>query len=466
VTSPVPRGFGLILDSSAKQLADDLWFGGSPPRVLRLSATGRRAWDELQRGPVVSTAGAELARRLTDCGIAHPVPPAPSVPADLTVLVPVFGRAAQLDRCLCALGTRYPVVVVDDGSRDAGEIAKLAAQHGAQLVRREVNGGPAAARMDGLAEVRTEFVAFLDSDCEPPHGWLDQLTAHLADPMVAAAAPQITALAGDGWAGRYTRARGALDLGGVPARVAPGTRVSYVPTAALVTRRAALLDVGGFDMSLRVGEDVDLIWRLHAAGWRIRYDPSVHVAHREPASWPALLARRYRYGTSAAALARRHGNAVAPLVLHPWPALAVAGVLTRRPSVAAAGIGAAALSTTRTLHRANVPTAGLWPAVARAVLQSWLGTGRYATQLAAPVVLAAARAHGRRLAAASLLLGPAVAAWLPKRRALDPARFIAGAVVDEIAYGAGVWAGCIRERNLAAVRPVVVRRGFRIGERP
>ena len=43
-----------------------------------------------------------------------------------------------------------------------------------------------------------------------------------------------------------------LDLGTEPARVASGTRVSYVPSAALVARTDALRSNGGFDDALRV----------------------------------------------------------------------------------------------------------------------------------------------------------------------------------------------------------------------
>ena len=58
------------------------------------------------------------------------------------------------------------------------------------------------------------------------------------------------------------------------------TRVAYVPTAALLVRRAALGD--GFDESLRNGEDVDLVWRLIEAGWRVRYEPAVQVGTASP----------------------------------------------------------------------------------------------------------------------------------------------------------------------------------------
>ena len=65
---------------------------------------GRPAWDELRAGPVtIRGRGGVLARRLTDAGLAHPVPPHPGRPADVTVVVPVRDRAAAVDSCLTAL---------------------------------------------------------------------------------------------------------------------------------------------------------------------------------------------------------------------------------------------------------------------------------------------------------------------------------------------------------------------------
>ncbi len=464
MTTPLPTGFGLTLDVTAKQLRADLWFGGSPPRVLRLTETGRRAWDELRDGRVASPASAVLARRLTDAGLAHPVPPTTTA-HDVTVVVPAHDRLADLDRCLAKLGRDVPVVVVDDASRDGRAVARVCADHHARVVRRETNGGPGAARNTGLAHVQSEFIAFVDSDCAPPPDWLAPLLAHLADPLVAAVAPRIVGAADDSWAGRYTRDHGSLDLGDLPARVMPRSRITYVPSAALVVRRSAIHDLGvAFDETLRVGEDVDLVWRLANAGWRIRYEPSVHVTHREPATWPQLLSRRFRYGTSAGPLARRHPDAIAPLVLHPWPTLTVAAALARRPllAVGAAGIGTLALA--RTLRAADVPIAGLLPAMANAVRQTWLGLGRYLTQFAAPVLLAALCMRRARFAAAALLLGPPLAAWA-RRRVLDPFRFTLGSVADEVAYGTGVWVGSARARTLRALRPVAVWRPLRVDTR-
>lgn len=124
----------------------------------------------------------------------------------------------------------------------------------------------------------------------------------------------------------------------------------------------------------------------------------------------------------------------------------------------------------RALRRADVPATGLTAATLTAVRQTWLGVGRYCTQLAGPALVAGliapeghgARRWGRRAAVASLLLGPALAAWRERRPGLDPVRFTLGHVADDIAYGTGVWAGCLRERTLVPVRPRISWRPLRV----
>jgi mycofactocin system glycosyltransferase len=492
---PLPIGTVVDLEDDTQEIADGVLFGGSPARVLRLSAAGVAALAELRAGPVTSVAAAVLARRLTDTGLAQPRTARPSfrreapvaaVPAGaepaaaepglaaapplaVTVVVPVRDRAAELDRCLAAAGHRYRVVVVDDGSADPAALAAACAARGAELVRREVNGGPAAARNTGLRVVGTEFVAFLDSDCVPAGDWIGDLAGHFADPLVAAVAPRIVAApaarpapAGD---------RGSvLDLGDRAARVAPMTRVAYVPTAALLVRRAALGD--GFDEALRYGEDVDLVWRLIAAGWRVRYDPGVRIGHAEPASRPELLRRRFEYGRSAAPLTRRHPGAVAPLVLQPWPTITMAALLARRPVTAAAAFGVSTALLAARLRDNDLPATGLVAPMANGVRQTWLGTGRWCGQFAAPVLLlalarpggrAARTRWGRRLAAASLLAGPPLTEWAAQRDASGgpgPVRFTARALADQAAYGAGVYAGCLRERMISPVLPAVSVKPF------
>lgn len=482
-------GMAVGLDPATRQVTDDVLFGGSPARLLRLTAPGVRALAELRGGVIGSRAASLLARRLTDTGMAHPRPVTltgladasgsiraggstwaggPSVegaarPAagggmpSVTVVVPVRDRAAALARCLAGAGREHPVLVVDDGSADPDAVAAVCGDYGAGLIRRPVSGGPAAARNTALAAVTSDLVAFLDSDCVPPPGWVVALAGHLADPLVAAVAPRIVPAA----PGPRRPAGASLDLGPASARVAPLTKVAYVPTAALLVRRAAL--GGGFDAALRYGEDVDLVWRLIAAGWRVRYEPAVRVAHDEPAGRAALLARRFRYGTSAAPLTRRHPGAVAPLVLQPWPALTMTALLARRPVAAGAAFGVSAALLRRRLRASGLPSGGLAGPLAGGVWQTWLGTGRWCGQFAWPAALAvlarpggrrARTRWGRRAAAASLLAGPALAGWAASRDS-DPLSHLADTLADQAAYGAGVYVGCIRERLFTPVLPTI-----------
>ncbi|HXS64193.1 MAG TPA: glycosyltransferase, partial [Streptosporangiaceae bacterium] len=148
---PLPAGFGIELDSWTKQLTQELWFGGSPVRVARLTPAGQAAWRQLEgRRLVTSRATGALARYFTDTGLAHPVPPVGYAVPAVTVIVPVRDRAGLLDRCLAALGGEHRVIVVDDASADPVAVAQVAARHKAKLIRREINGGPAAARNTGL----------------------------------------------------------------------------------------------------------------------------------------------------------------------------------------------------------------------------------------------------------------------------------------------------------------------------
>ncbi len=458
-TAAMPQGMSVVLDPTTKQLADDVLFGGAPPRLLRLSGTGVEALAELRSGPVRSSAAASLARRLTDAGLAHPVPAPSRADLDLTVVVPVRDRPADLVACLDGLGSAYPVVVVDDGSVDPDGVRSICDAHGAQLICRPVAGGPAAARNTGLAAVRTDLVAFVDSDCRTTPGWLGGLAGHLADPLVVAVAPRV-APAGPSLLGSP------LDLGGRPAGVVPMTRVAYLPTAALLVRRLALGD--GFDESFRYGEDVDLVWKLLDAGWRLRYEPAVQVTHREPTATGALLRRRFNYGTSAAPLARRHPGHLTHLVVAPAPSAAVAGLVAGRPTVAAAAFATGTARLAGRLRPFRVPLATTVRSSAAGTWQTWVGFGRWTQQFALPAAAVVAALPGRRrrrrqLAVAALLLAPPLAGWWHRRGGL--LRYVGTSLVDQTVYGAGVYTGCWRHRVLAPLLPTVAgRRGSGSGD--
>jgi mycofactocin system glycosyltransferase len=375
----------------------------------------------------------------------------------VTVVVPVRDRVADLDRCLGSLAGGPPVVVVDDASDDPASVARVCERHDARLIRCTVNRGPAAARNAALGSIDTDLVAFVDSDCTVTRGWLAPLLRYLEDPEVGAVAPRLrpaanTVRRGESALDRYSEARSPLDLGSDPSEVGPDRLVRYVPTAALVARTAALTE--GFDPDLRVGEDVDLVWRLLAAGWRVRYEPSVTVHHREPDSWRELLARRFRYGTSAGPLSRRHRGRLAPVELRPWPSAVAAAILIGRPRTALVTLGTSTLSLHRSLGRHRIPVSQTLRWSAEGAGWTLIAIGRAATMLAWPVLAAVALGNRRaRIACALMILAPPAADWWHRRPRLDPLRWVVASVADDVAYGAGVWDGCLSARTLGPLVP-------------
>jgi mycofactocin glycosyltransferase len=468
--TPLPEELGLVLDPSVRVLEDGrVLLGGTPGRLLTLSDEGVDALGALFGAGPTNDAARRLGRRLVDAGMAHPRPRGPAAPASVarrvSVVIPVLDRPEALADCLASLrrsdeGGALSVVVVDDGSTDPAAIEEVCGRFGARLVVRSDNGGPAAARNDGIEAVDTELVAFLDSDCTVGDGWLAALLPFFDDPTVGAVAPRIRPAPDHGGASpalaRFADRHSDLDMGDRETAVGPDRPVRYVPAAALVVRRSALSD--RFDTSLRIGEDVDLVWRLGDAGWSVRYVPEVVVGHREPDSWSSWLGRRFRYGTSAAPLARRHPARLAPLELRPWPTVAALCLLAGRPRLALSVVG---LSTARLARQVRGHHLPAWLAVrwsAEAVGWTVIGIGHAATMLAAPV-LAASGWRGKRSASVALALAvtPALVEWRRRRPELDPARWVLASLADDVAYGAGVWIGCLRSATVRPLLPVLGR---------
>jgi mycofactocin glycosyltransferase len=459
LTAPLPPGLRLVLDPAVRTYADGrVLVGGAPGRVLRLSEAGRAGLRELQAGSLCPPATRRLGRRLVDAGLAHPRPrPRTGATTDTTIVIPVRDRADELERCLGATGRDASVIVVDDGSVDAAAVAAVCLRHGARLIVATRGAGPAAARNRALLELETEWVAFLDSDCLPAPGWIDTLAGHFDDPVVAAVGARIRPLPATrgrhaSVRERYDMARCTLDMGERESDVGPGRRVAYLPTAALLVRRAALAT--GFDADLRYGEDVDLVWRLCAAGWRVRYDPAVVVGHVEPHTWGGLLKRRFRYGTSAAPLARRHPGRLPATVLRPRRALAGGLALAGRPVPALAVIAASAVVLARRLRGTGVPAIRAPGWAFGGAARTFAEMSRAGTVLGGPALLGlAARAPRARLSVLALLAAGPLREWRRRRPSVDPVRWTLASFVEDCAYGAGVWRGCGHERTIAPLRP-------------
>ncbi|MEV0687218.1 mycofactocin biosynthesis glycosyltransferase MftF [Nocardia sp. NPDC050378] len=457
----LPDGFGVRIDPRVRAFSGGrILIGGSPARMLRLAP---EAAELIGDGylEVTDTKSAIVARRLLDSGVANPRPRLLPSPDDVTVVVPLYNNADGLVRLLGSL-RGHNVIVVDDGSDEPVRIPPRPGRGQVTVLRHERPLGPAAARNAGLRAASTGFVAFLDSDVVPRSGWLEVMLGHFSDPQVALVAPRIVALDSESNAlARYEHTRSSLDLGRREAAVHARGIVSYVPSAALLARRAALLGEGGFDESMQVAEDVDLCWRLERAGWRLRYEPAAHVAHDHRVEFRAWFTRKLFYGTGAAPLGKRHGEMVSPLSVPKWTVLAAILFATLSRWGLLGGLvtlATALVRMRRVFAELDNPTriaavylargffAGLWRLASAMCRDYW------------PVTLLAVLASKRiRKIAVTMALADGLADWFTHRDSggLDPLRYVAYKRLDDVAYGTGLWLGVIRARSFEALKPHV-----------
>jgi glycosyltransferase involved in cell wall biosynthesis len=194
-------------------------------------------------------------------------------PAPVAVILPFRNARAWIAETLLGLTAEpdasWQLVAIDDGSTDgSADLLRRISRHwpAGRLTLLQGDGqGVSQARNLGVAATDAPLLAFLDADDRPLPGRLRlPLAALAADPQLAhvhggwwrvdgAGAPLVCV---EPW-----REGAGFDL------VAALTHKAVLPSAWTI-RRSALEAVGGFDPTLSHAEDVDLLLRLAAAGWR------------------------------------------------------------------------------------------------------------------------------------------------------------------------------------------------------
>jgi GT2 family glycosyltransferase len=253
-----------------------------------------------------------------------------SAPPRLAVVVLTFDSRNDVGACLEALRVQVrpgdAVLVVDNGSSDGTVDAVRRAHPWAELIENGANLGYAAGNNAGIRlalERGFDAILVLNPDAVPePEAVEMLLEAFVAAPRAAGFQPVLLSRAFPGRADslglRPRRTFGGEDAG----RGGPVPSVSSLPSpifgpcgAAALYRSDALRATGLLDEGLfLLEEDLDLAYRLQAAGWDALLVPSARVVHRRGVS--GVLPDR------AAARRRKHWlqrNTVA-LALRWWPA--------------------------------------------------------------------------------------------------------------------------------------------------
>ncbi|MDH4393729.1 MAG: glycosyltransferase [Aquabacterium sp.] len=213
----------------------------------------------------------------------------------VSVVIPAYNAARTLRATLDSVRAQGPlvaeVVVVDDGSTD--DTAAVVAEHDpqARLVR-QANAGVAAARNLGVSVARGDWVAFLDADDLWLPGKLAAQLKALAQAPTARLActawavwPSEAELPSAAWLDDLShRADDAGQWVGPSGWIYPELLLgSEVWTSTVMMERALFLELGGFDGSLRIGEDYDL-WLRASRITPVQHLPRPWALYRSHAS--------------------------------------------------------------------------------------------------------------------------------------------------------------------------------------
>lgn len=241
-------------------------------------------------------------------------------PAPLSVVVPVYGAAAALARCVDSLRrhcdpARHALLLVADGPQEAAVDAVLGAARGAgaTVLAQPERRGFVAAVNRGLAATTGGDIVLLNSDTEVTAGWLDKL-ARAATAGVASVTPfsnsaTICSLPRP-LAANALPAGWSLDAFAALVERVAAPEHPRLPTGVgfcMLVTRAALERVGPFDerrFGLGYGEEVDWCLRASAAGFVHVLDDATFVYHAGQSSFGPGLGRRVR--AAHRVLVRRH----------------------------------------------------------------------------------------------------------------------------------------------------------------
>lgn len=228
----------------------------------------------------------------------------------VSVVIPAWNAGDDLDRCLDAVfRSDYPlheVIVVDDASTEAST-AEIAKKHGAKLVTMEKQSGPGLVRNRGAGCASGEVLMFTDAD----------VVLHPEAIGVAAAAfrdmPDVAAVFGSyddrpahpSFLSRYRNLYHHWN------HQVGSEEASTFWTGCGAVRRNVFLELGGF--SAEFGrpsiEDIELGYRLRAAGHRIRLLKDMQGTHlKEWTFWGMVKTDIFQRGVPWVVLLKCHSN--------------------------------------------------------------------------------------------------------------------------------------------------------------
>ncbi len=274
----------------------------------------------------------------------------------VSIIIPTYGRVKDIEKAVESIlkidYANYEIIVVDDASKDnTMEILKKFKTKKLRIIQRKHNGGPAAARNDGIKAARGKLIAFTDSDCTVSINWIKTLAKFL-DTLpgdVAGVCGSIYPPKDANFLMKLIYFMPQMDGNTILAeKKGKPFPINNISCNNALWRSAIIKKMGGFDESFfrdfrAVPEDSELCYRTLKSGYKFYMHPGAPIYHHFRPTINEFLKQSYRAGRGGGVVLMKHRNwfgwqlplvmGFIPVLLYPmaWPFVALCGIYISLP---------------------------------------------------------------------------------------------------------------------------------------
>ncbi|MDP5226581.1 MULTISPECIES: glycosyltransferase family 2 protein [Arthrobacter] len=231
----------------------------------------------------------------------------------VSIVVPGYNEGVVIEACVRSiLASDYPrleIILVDDGSTDdtAALMASLAEHNRLVTFISKENGGKGSALNAGIKAAKGKIMLFVDADGLFAPDTVSWMVDAFDD-------PQVGAVCGDDRPVNLNRVQ--TRMLAVLSHTGTGLvrrALSLVQCLPIVSgnsgafRSDVVRSIGGFREDT-IGEDLELTWRVHRAGYQVRFQPKALVYAESPSTLRGLWKQRVRWSRGLLQTVRMHAG--------------------------------------------------------------------------------------------------------------------------------------------------------------
>jgi len=228
----------------------------------------------------------------------------------VSIIVPAYNEEKVIGNCVTSiLASDYPhreVILVDDGSKDGTlqAMRQFETEPGVTVIGK-ANGGKASALNAGLARAKGEILFFVDADGIFAPNTISEMLKGFESEKIGAVCGNDSPVNLDRFLTRLANLQTHVGTGFVRRALATINCLPIVSGNIGAFRRSVLEKTGPF-LEGFIGEDLELTWRVHKAGYRVTFQPSAIVLAEAPSTVSGLWKQRVRWARGLLQTARIH----------------------------------------------------------------------------------------------------------------------------------------------------------------